>query len=156
MTHFTLSSDYRLSTDPLPGSPTLILTVGLPRSGKSTWAKEQGYPIVSPDAIRLALHGSAFVASAEPVVWATAKLMVAALFGAGHMTVILDACNVTSKRRAEWLDSRWAVTYCVHATPVEECMSRAESTGRPELVKIIRRMDRNFQCVRVAFNEKEY
>ena len=29
----------------------LLATVGLPRSGKSTWAKEQGFPIVSPDAI---------------------------------------------------------------------------------------------------------
>jgi len=35
----------------------LILTVGLPRSGKSTWAAKKGFPIVSPDAIRLAMHG---------------------------------------------------------------------------------------------------
>ncbi len=30
----------------------LILTVGLPRSGKTTWALEQGWPIVNPDSIR--------------------------------------------------------------------------------------------------------
>jgi predicted kinase len=34
----------------------LILTVGLPRSGKTTWAKQQGVPMVNRDAIRLALR----------------------------------------------------------------------------------------------------
>jgi predicted kinase len=72
---------------------TLIMTVGLPRSGKSTWAIAQGHPVVCPDAIRLALHGQPFIATAEPVVWATAKLMVASLFEAGHGVVILDATN---------------------------------------------------------------
>ena len=28
--------------------PTLVVTVGLPLSGKSTWAKTQGWPIVNP------------------------------------------------------------------------------------------------------------
>src|SRR5690554_6874569 len=31
----------------------LICTVGLPRSGKTTWARKQSYPIVNPDSIRL-------------------------------------------------------------------------------------------------------
>ena len=39
----------------------LILTVGLPRSGKTTWALAQGYPIVAPDAIRLAVTGQRYV-----------------------------------------------------------------------------------------------
>ena len=38
----------------------IIVTVGLPRSGKTTWAREQGYPIVNPDSIRLSLHGKRF------------------------------------------------------------------------------------------------
>lgn len=67
----------------------LLVTVGLPRSGKSTWAKQQGAPVVNPDAIRLALHGQAFLQEAEPLVWVMAKYMVEALFLAGHSTVIL-------------------------------------------------------------------
>ena len=81
---------------------TLIAMVGLPRSGKSTWAKKAGHPIVSPDAIRLALHGQRFISEAEPFVWAIAKAMVRALFLAGHSAVILDATNNTRKRRDEW------------------------------------------------------
>lgn len=80
----------------------LIVTVGLPRSGKSTWAKRQTFPVVNPDAIRLALHGQRFYGPAEPFVWATAKLMVRSLFGAAHRKVIVDATNCTRKRRDEW------------------------------------------------------
>src|SRR5216683_5886868 len=87
--------------------PTLFLTVGLPRSGQSTWARGTNTPIVCPDEIRLALHGQRFIASAEPLVWAIARIMVSALFGAGHPRVILDATNLTKARRDEWLDPGW-------------------------------------------------
>ncbi len=43
----------------------LICTVGLPRSGKSTWCKTQSYPIVNKDSIRLALHGQRYLQDAE-------------------------------------------------------------------------------------------
>ena len=74
-------------------SKVLILTVGLPRSGKSTWARSQAYPIVCPDEIRTALHGHRFIPEAEPFVRAVAKVMVRALFGAGHQCVIFDGSN---------------------------------------------------------------
>ena len=73
---------------------TLILTVGLPRSGKSTWAMQQGYPVVNPDSIRLALHGHRFREESEEHVWAIAKTMVNSLFIAGHDKVIVDATNI--------------------------------------------------------------
>lgn len=105
---------------------TLILTVGLPKSGKSSWARTTGFCIVSPDAIRLALHGRAFEQLAEPFVWAHARLMVRALFVAGHETVILDACSVTRARRDEWRGSEWETVCQFIKTPYEECMRRAE------------------------------
>lgn len=108
------------------GIRRLILTVGLPRSGKTSWARATGFPIVSPDAIRLALHGRAFEPLAEPFVWATARLMVRSLFLAGHETVVLDACNVTRARRDEWRGSEWE-TFCI----VFEC-SREEAIRRVE------------------------
>lgn len=85
----------------------LILCVGIPQSGKSTWAREQRHPIVSPDAIRLGLHGQPYIQKAESFVWAIAHTMVAALFNAGHKTVIVDATNTTRKRRDEWKSSDW-------------------------------------------------
>ncbi len=119
----------------------LILTVGLPRSGKSTWSQKMGHPIVSPDAIRLALHGQRFVATAEPIVWATAKLMVASLFEAGHSAVIVDACHNTIKRRNEWLDSRWEIKLVSFPADAAPCIARARMTGREDLIPVIERMN---------------
>ena len=119
---------------------TLILTVGLPYSGKSTWARKQGYPIVCPDAIRYALHGERFLPAAEPMVWAVAKYMVRALFGAGHDTVILDATNTTEERREEWATGDWAVACHVIDTPADECIRRAKAAGDEEILPIIDRM----------------
>lgn len=137
------------------GIRRLVLTVGLPRSGKSSWARTTRFPVVSPDAIRLALHNRAFEQFAEPFVWAQARLMVRALFLAGHETVILDACNVSRARRDEWRGSEWE-TFCqvFEATRVE-CRERVvgemvATTPLPtkhyyDLIEAIDRMAKNFE-----------
>jgi len=107
---------------------TLIMMVGLPRSGKSTLAKKESErlnaPIVCPDHIRLAMHGQPYVPSAEPLVWATTHLMVHALF-MSYDTVILDACNNTKKRRNEWLNPKWRREFLIVDTPRTVCLERA-------------------------------
>lgn len=127
--------------------PLLILTVGLPRSGKSTWAETTGYPIVSPDAVRLALHGQRFVQEAEPLVWAIARIMVAALFEAGHPRVILDACSSTRKRRAEWIDPLWCRSFQEFTADAATCVERARQTGREDIIPVIERMAEQFEPV---------
>lgn len=123
---------------------TLICTVGYPRSGKTTWARDQGHPIVNPDAIRLAIHGQTFIANAEPFVWATAEAMVRALFLAGHDTVILDACNNTRKRRDQWQRPKeWGTYFKYFNTPMETCIERCEP-GSP-LIPVIERMAAQFE-----------
>lgn len=124
---------------------TLVLTVGLPRSGKSTWARVQPCPVVSPDAIRLALHGHRFEAQAEPFVWAIARTMVTALFLTGEPLVVLDACNASAARRAEWecpasSPVAWEVRYKVFDRAPEDCMATALDRGDVDLVRVIQRM----------------
>jgi predicted kinase len=128
---------------------TLILLVGLPRSGKTTWAKEQGFPIVNPDSIRLAIHGQRFVSVAEPFVWAVAKTMVRALFLAGHTTVILDATNTTRKRRDEWKSDDCETRFMQISTAESICISRANEMGDTEIVPVIERMARQFEALEV-------
>lgn len=124
----------------------LIATVGLPRSGKTTWARKQAYPIVCPDAIRLAMHGQRFVDRAEPFVWATAKVMVRALFEAGHRHVILDATNTTKKRRDEWKSEReWGLFFKDMPETREECESRANAQGDATILPVIERMATQFE-----------
>lgn len=127
----------------------LIMTVGLPRSGKSTWAKSTGYPMVNPDSIRLALHGIAYEKKAEKFVWAIAETMIRSLFIAGHENVILDATNTTAERQLayEYLTEELdiCIWYKVFMTHAVECMVRADQGGRYELIPVIQRMAKQFE-----------
>lgn len=126
---------------------TLYATVGLPRSGKSTWAVDSGLPVVSPDAIRLALTGQPFVPVAEPMVWGVAQTMVRSLFLAGNDSVILDSTNVTMRRRSVWYgNDLWTTVFVPFETPVEECLSRLTDDNQ-YLIEVIHRMDEEFERV---------
>jgi predicted kinase len=106
--------------------------VGLPRSGKTTWAEAQGVPVVSKDSTRLALHGKAFVPSAEDTVHAMCRVMVNALFDSGHKIVILDETNVDQETRDKWEDERWTVSYKCIVSTLETCLERALLTSEAE------------------------
>lgn len=123
----------------------LYMTVGLPRSGKSTWARSTKLPIVSPDAIRATFYKEPFNSAYEPHVWQHAHIMVKALFNAGHDTVILDACNTTEKRRNKWLDPEYAIDLIYFSTPEDVCLERAVRTGRSYLVEVIIRMAKEIE-----------
>lgn len=126
----------------------LLVLVGLPRSGKSTWATQQSLPIVNPDSIRLAIHGQAFYPPAELLTWAFAHMMVDALFRAGHTRVILDATNVTQKRRDEWISKDYSTQFKVFDTPPEVCIERAHKGGRDDLVFVIERMAKQWDLAK--------
>lgn len=118
----------------------LHIMVGLPRSGKSTLAKELGYPIVSPDAIRLAVHGTNWRPETESLVWGIAKTMAESLFIAGHNDVIIDACNHTKERRRIWESPKWVIKYHVVDVDMDVCIARAKSGLKEILVPVIRRI----------------
>jgi tRNA uridine 5-carbamoylmethylation protein Kti12 len=101
---------------------TLILTVGLPRAGKSTWARAQGLPMVQ----------------------ATMHVMVRALFDAGHDAVILDQTNFLQGIRDEWYDEKWHRLFRVFDTTKEVCIERAR-VDRPELIPLIDRLATSFE-----------
>lgn len=123
---------------------TLIMMVGLPRSGKSTQAREIGCPIVNPDSIRLTLTGQAFYKDAEPFVWATTRTMITSLFLAGHETVVLDATNTTKERRDNFIDKRWKRVFFIVDTDENVCKRRAVCGDRGDLIPIIENMAKTF------------
>lgn len=123
----------------------LIATVGLPRSGKSTWARKQSYPVVCPDSIRLAIYGEKFLGKAEPYVWLVARTMVESLFLSGHKTVILDSTMMKKARRQEWLNKKWGTYYKVFDTPKDVCIQRARDTAYEDIIPVIERMSQEFE-----------
>jgi len=118
----------------------LIILIGLPKSGKTTHARKLGFPIVCPDAIRLATHGMRYWQPAERMVWALAHQMVRSLFLAGHDTVVLDATNVSKARRDDWISKEWVPEFHVLATPHSVCVERAIAANDQCLLPIIDKM----------------
>jgi len=142
-----------------PGSAkTLHLTVGLPRSGKSSWAKEMGYPIVNRDSIRYAIGGNIRYFDEEERVNKMEELMIKSLFKAGHDDIIVDACHLKQKYIDRWeafattpiwsphKDNRrvqernFDIVLATFATPLVTCIARAkkdfpEDTKFPEIIK---------------------
>ncbi len=128
---------------------TLICTCGLPQSGKSTWARSTGHPIVSPDALRWALTGRRWYAPMEHQVWAMARTMVRALFLAGNKTVILDSTSCTRKQRDQFRSDEmvmWDCQYVSFDTIPYVCKERAR-LSHPELVPVIDRMARIWESI---------
>jgi len=123
----------------------LHLLIGLPRSGKSTKAKELGFPVVEPDAIRKVIHGTPWKRNVEHMVWGIAHIMVDALFEAGHNDVILDATNHTSARRSEWESENYSIKYYEIETPMSVCIERARSTNQEYLIPVIERMCQQYE-----------
>ena len=134
-----------LKVSPITDACGLVAAVGLPYSGKTgrieEIARKLSAPIVSPDALRVAMHGQRFLGSAERMVWATAHLMVDALFMAGHQFVMLDATCNTRRRRDDWARHKaYSTWFYVVDTSAEECIERAIAAGDTEIIRQIERM----------------
>lgn len=132
----------------------LICTVGLPYSGKTTWAKGQGLPIVSPDAIRLAMFNCRFWDTGEPLVWAHTWIMCRTIFLAGHNEVILDVTNTTHKRRSACIraglpqdekEITWQTVFHHIDTDRKVCLRRASDANDDVIIPVIAKMADQFE-----------
>jgi len=85
--------------------PRLLMLIGIPGSGKSSWLKCQrldGFEIVCPDQIRLEEYGNISSQANNISVWYTAKIKVIDAINENR-SVILDATNVNTKYRHEFI-----------------------------------------------------
>jgi len=114
------------------------MTVGLPRSGKSTWVlKNKGHAaVVCPDEIRLQIFGHQFHKPAEDFIWGIARSMTRMLL-AQKFSVILDATSVSCDSRRPWLDMAsglGAGTRIVFVnTPWKVCIARNRRSGEKKV-----------------------
>ena len=77
--------------------PVLHITVGAPSSGKSTWAKSQGLPIVSVDDVKKEMKDSGENYNNEKI-FSTARERVCAILS-DNKSVIYDSTNMGYRNR---------------------------------------------------------
>lgn len=135
---------------------TVRVLVGLPGSGKSTYANELrkiGWMVNSSDAIREELYGTADEQSHNDEIFNTMYRRTVNGIVA-DLDVVYDATNVSSKRRAALLksfksnkaipkDTRYEVV--VIATPYTECLKRNLARERHVPAKVILSMMKRFE-----------
>ncbi|GLY03588.1 AAA family ATPase [Actinoplanes sp. NBRC 101535] len=131
----------------------LLITRGLPASGKTTFARKLQPDVlrVNRDDLRRMLHGRRlFTQAAEAQVTHAQRSSVEALLRA-HASVIVDDTNLRAKTVREWAEmaARFNASFEVHDftdVPVDECVRR--DADRPEDDRVgedpIRRMHQRY------------
>ena len=130
-------------------SKELIVMVGLPRSGKSTWVdtwtrnwrEHKTYQIICADDIRLGL-GTQFDRRLENFVWGVHDSMVLASLERG-LNVIIDGCNTTTVSIKKYQDMAGKYDYDFSITYVDTslatCIERNVGVGSVP-VEVLKRM----------------
>jgi predicted kinase len=139
---------------PLTGK--LVLTIGLPGSGKSTWAQEQsqrwhagvildqGLWIIERDSVREELTGSQRDHSQEAEVTRIARTRAADGLRRGYTVIIADT-NLKPRYRNEWMGLAGELGASVQiesflAVPLGTCIERDSLRPDPVGEDVIRRM----------------
>lgn len=128
-----------------------VMLVGIPGSGKSTYASKSSYTVFSSDAIRLELFGDENVQDQNYKVFDTLHKRLLRALKAGH-SCIYDATNLSSSKRIGTLDLIESLskdikkTCIIFATPIEVCIERDSKRSKFVGEDVINRMVKNFQC----------
>ena len=128
-----------------------IMLVGLPASGKSTYAKElskiYNAVIVSSDDMRKELFGDINCQDKNDYLFNQLKKRIKEFLRDGK-SVIMDATNISSKKRKSFLVELTHISCrkeCVIvATPYEECLKRNKLRDRVVPEEVIKRMYLNW------------
>jgi predicted kinase len=127
----------------------VIVLIGLPGSGKSTWARHQGHTILSSDEMRLTLSGDETNQAIHGKVFGAIRHLLKARLEIGGQTTIIDATNIRRRDRKPWL--KLALTFNAETEavffhpPLETTLQRNRQRTRVVPEDVIRAMAARLQ-----------
>ena len=122
----------------------VVLTIGLPGSGKTTWYKRRGVTPLSSDMLRSILFDSITEQRYQGLVFSTLRSLLRARLIAKMPWNYVDATNLSPHERRQWIKMARGFGYEVHAVffdvPLEVCMERNRKRERQVQDDVMKQM----------------
>ncbi len=127
-----------------PSKGTVVLAIGLPGSGKSSWFKRHNIHPLSSDLLRELLFDDAQEQRFQDLVFSNLRSMLKARLIARRPMNYVDATNLTPHDRHSWIklakDYGYDVQGVFFDVPLEVCLERHQRRGRAIPEDIMRKM----------------
>jgi predicted kinase len=122
----------------------VVLAIGLPGSGKSSWFKRHNIAPLSSDLLRALLFDDPTEQRFQELIFSNLRSMLRARLIARRPTNYVDATNLTPHERHSWVKLAKDFGYEVQAVyfdvPVEVCLERNQRRQRVVPEDVMRRM----------------
>ena len=122
----------------------VVLTIGLPGSGKTTWYKRRGVTPLSSDMLRTILFDDITEQRYQGLVFATLRSLLRARLIAKMPWNYVDATNLSAHERRQWIKMAQSFGYEVQAVyfdvPLAVCLERNAQRDRPVSEEAMKRM----------------
>jgi predicted kinase len=129
---------------PRPPKGVVVLAIGLPGSGKSSWFKRHNLAPLSSDMVRSLLFDDVREQRFQDLVFSNLRSMLKARLIAKRPMNYVDATNLTPQERQHWIKLAKDYQYEVHAVffdvPLEVCIERHQRRDRVVPEDVMRRM----------------
>lgn len=122
----------------------VVLTIGLPGSGKTTWFKRRGVTPLSSDLLRSILFDDITEQRYQGLVFSTLRSLLRARLIAKMPWNYVDATNLSPHERRQWIKMAKSFGYDVQAVffdvPFEVCMERNRRRERVVSDEVMQKM----------------
>jgi len=127
-----------------PPKGIVVLAIGLPGSGKSSWFKRHDIVPLSSDLIRSLLFDDVREQRFQDLVFSNLRSMLKARLIAKRPMNYVDATNLTPQERQHWIklakDYQYEVQAVFFDVPLEVCVERHQRRDRVVPEDVMRRM----------------
>jgi predicted kinase len=127
-----------------PPKGTVVLAIGLPGSGKSSWFKRNKITPLSSDLLRALLFDDPNEQRYQDLIFSNLRSMLKARLIARRPMNYVDATNLTPQERQGWIKLAKDYGYEVHAVlfdvPLEVCLARNQRRDRVVPEEAMRRL----------------